>query len=129
MFDVSQPNQPLLVGQLSGIGAGKPVAGNGVAYATANNNVIDVISIGAGAPQIVANIPSTVIFGLNVALAGNVLYAVGVGIRRAKRGSLRLMFPIRCCQRFVARRISLPWCKCGLGAFCCGEREQGGRGH
>jgi hypothetical protein len=78
VFNVSQPSQPVLVGQLSGIGAGKVVAGNGEAYATANNNVIDVISIGAGSPQIVTSIPSSVIYATRLALAENVLYAVGV---------------------------------------------------
>jgi hypothetical protein len=76
VFNVSQPSQPLLVGQLSGIGASKVVAGNGVAYATANNN-IEVISIGAGSPQIVANIPSSVVYATRLALGGNILYAVG----------------------------------------------------
>ena len=78
VFDVSQPSQPVLVGQLSGIGAGKVVAGNGVAYATANNNVVDVITIGAGSPQIVASIPSSVVYATRLALAGNILCAVGV---------------------------------------------------
>ena len=77
VFNVSQPSQPLLVGQLSGIGASKVVAANGVAYATANNNVIDVISIGAGSPQIVGNIPFSVVYATRLALAGNILYAVG----------------------------------------------------
>ena len=77
VFNVSQPSQPLLVGQLSGIGASKVVAGNGVAYTTANNNVIDVITIGAGSPQIVASIPSSAVYATRLALAGNVLCAVG----------------------------------------------------
>jgi hypothetical protein len=78
VFNVNQPSQPLLVGQLSGIGASKVVAGNGVACATANNNVIDVISIGAGSPQIVASIPSSAVYAVRLALAGSMLYAVGV---------------------------------------------------
>jgi len=78
VFNVSQPSQPLLVGQLSGIGAGKVVAGNGMAYATANNGVIDIISIGAGSPQIVANIPSSVVRATRLALSANILYALGV---------------------------------------------------
>ena len=77
VFNVSQPSQPLLVGQLSGIGGAKLVAGNGVAYAPGNNNV-DIISIGAGSPQVITNIPSSVIYATRLALAGNILYAVGV---------------------------------------------------
>jgi hypothetical protein len=85
VFNVSQPNQPVLVGQLSGIGAGEVVAGNGVAYAPANNNVIDIISIGAGLPQIAANIPSSVVYAVRLALAGNILYAVGDNTSRQAR--------------------------------------------
>lgn len=77
VFDVSNPSQPSLVGQLSGIGAFKIVAGNGAAYATANGNVVDVISIGSGSPQIVGTIASSVVLPTRLALGGNLLCVSG----------------------------------------------------
>ncbi len=79
VFDASQPSQPILVGQLNGIGGSRIVAKNGVAYLnTANGNVIDVVSISTpSSPQILTNISYNVVYPSGLALVGNMLYVVG----------------------------------------------------
>jgi hypothetical protein len=78
VFDVSRPGQPTLLARLNGLGASGVVAGNGVAYFKANNNVIDVVSISTPAsPKILTSIPYSVVHAYSIILAGNTLYAVG----------------------------------------------------
>ncbi len=79
VFDITTPNLPTLVGQVSGIGASRVVAGNGYAYSTANNNAIAVVRVTTpSSPQVLTYIPSSVVYGSRLALANNVLYAVGL---------------------------------------------------
>ena len=74
VFDINNPSKPTLVGQLSAIGAGKVVAGNGKAYVTGNNNAMDVIDISTpGSPKILTTIPSSSVYPSKMALLGSTL--------------------------------------------------------
>ena len=96
VFDASNPRNPTPLGQLSTPGGGRVVARNGIAYVTANNN-IDVINISIpSSPQILTNIPYTVLYDYGMTIVGSTLYLVGVNNNTANQ------------PRFVAVDISNP---------------------
>ena len=75
VFDVTVPSQPTIVGQLLGHGE-KVLARNGIAYLTGGDTRIIDISTPSSL-QVKASIPSTTVFGNNMALEGNMLYVAG----------------------------------------------------
>ena len=85
VFDITQPNQPTLIGQVTGIGASRVVAGNGYAYSTVNNNIAVIRFTTPSSPQVVANIPTSIVYGYKLAIAGNILYAAGLNVSTQPR--------------------------------------------
>jgi uncharacterized repeat protein (TIGR02543 family) len=83
VFDISQPGQPNLVGQLSGIGyGGQVLAKDGIAFLRGSGvnagMCTRIISIAApSSPQLLTTIPYTAVQNYRMALAGNRLYVVG----------------------------------------------------
>jgi len=84
VFDVSQPSSPTLLAQLSGISENSQViAQNGIVYLIGNGYdtlglSIRIVSVRApSSPALLATIPNSVLYTYGMALAGNMLYAVG----------------------------------------------------
>ena len=79
LFDVTQPQQPTLLGQLNSVGATAVVAQNGYAFFIGNGNVVNVVRLsGAGAPQVVTTISTSIVFSSCLAINGNVLFVGGM---------------------------------------------------
>ncbi len=78
IFDLSQPNElSVPIGQVSGIGAGKVTAANGIAYVRATNGIRLYSLATPSAPQLKYTISNSVVYADDMQILGSTLYLAG----------------------------------------------------